>query len=106
MTSNGLVYCFFKDQHKHFKQCEYYETKLPDLYDLLTDNTVKPNDFIQLNASQNLSQTMHVWFKGGFPEPLIESENNMDFLPSLDGKLHNELCWKRHKSALPTPSYP
>ena len=62
-----------------FKQCEYYETKLPDLYDLLTDNTVKPNDFLQLNASQNLSQTMHVWFKGGFPEPLIESENNMDF---------------------------
>ena len=62
-----------------FKQCEYYETKLPDIYDLLTDNTVKPKDFLQLNTSQNLSQTMHVWFKGGFPEPLIESENNINF---------------------------
>jgi len=62
-----------------FKQCEYYETKLPYIFELLTDNKTKPNDFLQLNASQDLGQAMHVWLKGGFPEPLIEDENNKDF---------------------------
>lgn len=63
-----------------FKRCEYYETGLPDIFELLTDGKTKPNDFLQLCASQHLDQTMHIWFKGGFPEPLIESENNPDSL--------------------------
>ena len=62
-----------------FKQCEYYETGLADIFELLTDSTAKPNDFLQLRTSQHLDQTMHIWFKGGFPEPIIESEKNKDF---------------------------
>ncbi len=62
-----------------FKQNEYYGTGLPDIFELLTDGTAKPNDFLQLRTSQHLDQTMHIWFKGGFPEPLIESEKNPDF---------------------------
>lgn len=62
-----------------FKQGEYYETGLPDIFELLTDGKTKPNDFLQVRPSQQLGQTMHVWFKGGFPEPLIESEAHVDF---------------------------
>ena len=62
-----------------FKQCEYFETELPELYGLLANDTVMPNDFLQLRTSLHLDQAMHVWFNGGFPEPLIESENNTDF---------------------------
>jgi len=62
-----------------FKQSEYCETGLPDMFELLTDGAVKPDDFLQLQPSQRLDQTMRVWFKGGFPEPLIESEKNPDF---------------------------
>ncbi len=62
-----------------FKQCEYYEAGLPDIFELLTDGTVKPKDFLQLRTRQDLNCTMHVWFRGGFPEPLIESEKNLDF---------------------------
>ncbi len=62
-----------------FKQSEYYEKGLPDIYELLVDGTVKPNDFLQLQPLLHMDQAMHVWFKGGFPEPLIESEKNTDF---------------------------
>ena len=62
-----------------FKPCEYYETELPDIFKLLTNDTVKLDDFLQLRPSQHLNQTLHIWFKGGFPEPLIESEKNPDF---------------------------
>jgi len=62
-----------------FKQCEYYENGLPILYELLTANNEKPNDFPLLRSPLSLDQAMHVWFKGGFPEPLIESESNPDF---------------------------
>ena len=62
-----------------FKQCEYHEAELPDIFELLTDGTVKPKDFLQLRTRQDLNCTMHVWFRGGFPEPLIESEKNLDF---------------------------
>ena len=62
-----------------FKQNEYYGTGLSDIFELLTDGTAKPNDFLQLRPSQHLNQTMHIWFKGGFPEPLIKSEKNPNF---------------------------
>jgi predicted AAA+ superfamily ATPase len=62
-----------------FKQCEYYEKELPELYGLLTEGTAKPEDFLQLRTSLNMDQTMHVWFNGGFPDPLIESESDGDF---------------------------
>jgi len=62
-----------------FKQCEYSDQALPDIYKLLTDSSTHPNDFLQLPPLLDLKQSMHVWFKGGFPEPLIESESNPDF---------------------------
>ena len=62
-----------------FKACEYYETGPPKLFDYLIDGTTKPNDLLQLQPKQTMGQAMNVWFKGGFPEPLIESEKNRDF---------------------------
>ncbi|MFH2091103.1 MAG: DUF4143 domain-containing protein [Pseudomonadota bacterium] len=62
-----------------FKQCEYHETGFPCIFDLLIDPLTGPDDFLQLQPSQSLGQTMNVWFQGGFPEPLIESEKDMDF---------------------------
>ena len=62
-----------------FKQNEYYETEFSDIFELLTDGTVQPDNFLQIRPSQHLDQTMHIWFNGGFPEPLIESEKNPNF---------------------------
>ena len=62
-----------------FKQCEYFETGLPEIYNLLIESKARASDFLQLRSLLQMTQTMHVWFKGGFPEPLIESEKNPDF---------------------------
>jgi len=62
-----------------FKQSEYYEKGLPGIYELLVDGRAKANDFLQLQPLLRMDQAMHVWFKGGFPEPLIESEKSTDF---------------------------
>ncbi len=59
-----------------FKQCEYYESGIPELYSLLISNQAEVVDFMGLNPHLSLLESMQVWFKGGFPEPLIESENN------------------------------
>lgn len=76
-----------------FKPCEYYETELPDIFELLTDSTTKPEDFLQLRSLQHLSQTLHVWFKGGFPEPLIESETNPVFhLHWMENYIKDYVC--------------
>ncbi len=56
-----------------FKQSEYVESGLPPLYKLLTDEKTDVRDFLSVESSLTLAQTMHVWFSGGFPEPLIES---------------------------------
>jgi len=57
-----------------FKQGEYYEQPLSAVYEMLLDVSTRPDDILQLNTSLRLEQSMNVWFKGGFPEPLIESE--------------------------------
>ena len=62
-----------------FKQGEYYEQSLSALYEMLLDASTRPVDFLQLKPSLRLEQSMNVWFKGGFPEPLIECEKNEDF---------------------------
>jgi predicted AAA+ superfamily ATPase len=62
-----------------FKQGEYYDQPLSALYEMLLDASTRPDDFLQLKTSLRLKQSMNVWFKGGFPEPLIESEKNEDF---------------------------
>jgi predicted AAA+ superfamily ATPase len=62
-----------------FKQGEYYQMPISGIYELLINSTTKANDFLQLKSSLRLEQSMNVWFKGGFPEPLIESEISEDF---------------------------
>jgi predicted AAA+ superfamily ATPase len=57
-----------------FKQGEYYEQPLSAVYEMLLDVSTQPDDILQLNTSLRLEESMNVWFKGGFPEPLIESE--------------------------------
>jgi len=62
-----------------FKQGEFYDKPLPAMYEMLLDENTKAEDFLQLEATLDLQQCMNVWFKGGFPEPLIESEKIEDF---------------------------
>ncbi len=62
-----------------FKQGEYYDKALPGIYQLLTSSSTRVEDFQQLTTSIQLEQSMHIWCKGGFPEPLIESENDPSF---------------------------
>jgi len=57
-----------------FKQGEFYDKPPPAMYEMLLDENTKAEDFLQLEATLDLQQCMNVWFKGGFPEPLIESE--------------------------------
>ena len=62
-----------------FKQCEYYENAIPDVYSLLLDNHPQIDDLLNLKSRLGLAESMNVWFKGGFPEPLIESERTPGF---------------------------
>ncbi|MEA2110146.1 MAG: ATP-binding protein [Pseudomonadota bacterium] len=63
-----------------FKQGEFYQRKIPELYNMLIDGYAVAGDFAQLPPVVEPSQSVHVWFKGGFPEPLIESEHRQEFL--------------------------
>jgi uncharacterized protein len=62
-----------------FKQSELYEKPLPGIYGLFVDGAVQPANFLALQPTLTLNQSLHVWLKGGFPEPLIEGEERDDF---------------------------
>jgi len=62
-----------------FKQGEFYEKEFPGFYPLMTDGGGQPKDFLQLKPLLSIDQTMNIWHKGGFPEPLIESEQNKEY---------------------------
>jgi len=62
-----------------FKQGEYFDKPLSAIYEMLLDTNTTPSDFLQLAAPLRLQQSMDVWFKGGFPEPLIESTKTEGF---------------------------
>lgn len=55
-----------------FKQSELFGAALPGVYELLTSPDVKPADFKSLEPALTLEQSMHVWLRGGYPEPLLE----------------------------------
>ncbi len=61
-----------------FKQCEYYDKNLSEFYSII-GCVGGIHDLIHLQPSINLEQSMAVWAKGGFPEPLIESVKNEEF---------------------------
>lgn len=46
----------------------------------MTTSHTETKDFCQLGPNIEPEQSAHVWFKGGFPEPLIECELHPDFL--------------------------
>lgn len=62
-----------------FKQGEYYDAAFPDIYELLISGATQSEDFLGLQAPLRLDQSMNLWSKGGFPEPLIEGEGNDPF---------------------------
>jgi uncharacterized protein len=64
-----------------FKQGEFYEKETSKIYGFLTAGNTRADDFRRLQPVIEPSQSARVWFKGGFPEPLIESEHNPEFLP-------------------------
>ena len=61
-----------------FKQTEFYDKPLPDLYELIADNP-SISDLRQIQAGISMKQSLHIWFRGGFPEPLIEGTSQPDF---------------------------
>jgi uncharacterized protein len=63
-----------------FKQGEFYEKETSKLYALLTAEHTSADDLGRLRPVVEPSQSSQVWFKGGFPEPLIESEDDPEFL--------------------------
>ena len=62
-----------------FKQGEFHEKELSGLYSLMTNDSTRAKDLLQLQPVVTIDQTMNVWHKGGFPEPLIESDQNEAF---------------------------
>ena len=64
-----------------FKSAEFYEKNNSKLYEMLIDNSMSLKDFQDLKPLTSLEQTMNVWYKGGFPEPLIVSENHHEYYP-------------------------
>ena len=62
-----------------FKCAEYYETPLSKFYEILSNTTTEIKNLHELRPLYSLEQTMNLWYKGGFPEPLIESENHHEY---------------------------
>ena len=60
-----------------FKQTEFYQKSLSPLYDKIIKGAESASDFLALETSLNLQQSMNCWQKGGFPEPLENSEDNI-----------------------------
>ncbi len=62
-----------------FKQGELYEKPLSPIYQLMNERSTKIEDFMALKPTVTLTQSINCWYKGGFPEPLIEGEHNEDY---------------------------
>lgn len=62
-----------------FKQGEFYEKPLSTLYDLIASESGGIRNLQAIQPVTTPAQSMNCWYKGGFPEPLIESEYSQDF---------------------------
>jgi hypothetical protein len=62
-----------------FKQNEYYEKDLSSFYSIFNEKDFEIEELTRIRPLLDLGQSMNIWLKGGFPEPLIESEQNEDF---------------------------
>ncbi len=61
-----------------FKQGEFYDKKNSHLYDMVAGQS-PIHDLQQLNKVVELNQSLNLWFRGGFPEPLIEGKLKNEF---------------------------
>jgi len=61
-----------------FKQCEWRDAPLPQLYNILAGGA-DINALLKLEPTVSLQQSMMMWLNGGFPEPLLESEQLTGF---------------------------
>lgn len=62
-----------------FKQGELYDRPLSPLYDLISRADIELENFYDLPLIVAPAESINCWLKGGFPEPLIESENYPEF---------------------------
>lgn len=62
-----------------FKQNEFREVPLPSLYQTLSDKAASARDFLDLQPVLPLPESLRIWLRGGFPEPLISGEEDEDF---------------------------
>jgi len=62
-----------------FKCAEYYEKPVSKFYEIFHHSSIDLKKIYELKPLCSLQQTMAVWYKGGFPEPLIGSKNNHEY---------------------------
>jgi len=62
-----------------FKTAELHEAAFPKIYHLLTNTQTRINDFEELNSTVSSSQVYTQWMYGGYPEPRIKSQDNLEF---------------------------
>ena len=72
-----------------FKQTEFYQKPLSPLYERIIDGVENINNFLTLETSLNLQQSMNCWRKGGFPEPLDNSENSIYYQQWMQNYIAN-----------------
>lgn len=68
---------------------------------MLIDGAAGPKDFLGLQPVLPVKQSMNVWLKGGFPEPLIESEINALFYQQWMGNYIIGYVGRDIRDALP-----
>lgn len=61
-----------------FKQCEFCEQPLSPFYNKIIDNQ-GIDDLAGLFPLVKLDQAMNIWFRGGFPEPIINAEQDKHY---------------------------
>ncbi|MDF1614068.1 ATP-binding protein [Desulfurivibrio dismutans] len=62
-----------------FKQSEFQETGIPDCYQRLLAKNADPRDFLNLKPVLPLPESLEIWRRGGFPEPLIAGAEQEGF---------------------------
>ena len=62
-----------------FKQSEFQETGIPDCYQPLLAKNTDPRDFLNLKPVLPLPESLEIWRRGGFPEPLIAEAEQEGF---------------------------
>ncbi|MCF6317906.1 MAG: ATP-binding protein [Proteobacteria bacterium] len=62
-----------------FKMSEFYQQKLPSIYEKLINKKVQLDDLLGLQTKITQNQVYNHWMYGGYPEPRIENETNILF---------------------------